>query len=321
MSSRHVIVTGGAGFIGSYLAERLLAEGHSVTVIDDLSTGFAENVPEGARLVVAELGTPAAEEALESLTADAVFHLAGQSSGEASFFDPEKDERSHVASTLQVLRWCERTGCKRVLYSSSMAVYGDPVRVPVVESDEPSPKTYYAAAKLGAEAYLRFAHNTLGIDTTTFRLFSVYGPGQNLDNPAQGMVSIFLAMMLAGDEVHVKGSPDRFRDFTHVSDVVDAWMRAWDEPATFGKIYNLSTGVKTTVGELVGQLRDAWGDPDYPVRFEGSTPGDQLGMTGSSEKFAADTGWKPAVSVAQGVAAMVAAERAKTTDSTSRGDA
>jgi UDP-glucose 4-epimerase len=308
---RHVMVTGGAGFIGSHLAARLLEEGHWVTVVDDLSTGYLSNVPEGADFIEADLGLTEAYAKLEALRCDAVFHLAGQSSGETSFADPLKDLRSHVLTSFLLLEWCRRTGCPRFLYSSSMSVYGDPDTLPVLETAPLRPRTYYGAAKVSAEAYVRLAQQ-LGTDTTIFRLFSVYGPGQDMRNKAQGMVSIFLSFMLEGGPVVVKGSLDRFRDFTYIDDVVDAWMAAVDEPATFGGTYNLCAGERTTVAELLAALETVVGDAAIPVEAAGDTPGDQFGVTGDNSLLAGDLGFTPRITLADGLARMVAAERART---------
>lgn len=307
---RHVIVTGGAGFIGSHLAARLCAEGHRVTVVDNLSTGFRSNVPEGAAFIEVDLGDPAQIAKLDGLRADAVFHLAGQSSGEASFDDPLYDLRSHVLSSFLMLEWCRRTGCRRFIYSSSMSAYGDPETLPVSEDAPLRPRTYYGAGKVSAEAYIRLAQQS-GIDTTIFRLFSVYGPGQDLRNKAQGMVSIFLSYMLEGVPVVVKGPLDRFRDFTYVDDVVEVWVAAADEGPTFGGTYNLCTGTKTTVADLLTALKAATGDPDYPVQQSGRTPGDQFGLIGDNAALRRDLGFAPATPLAEGLARLVSAERAQ----------
>ena len=148
--SRHVIVTGGAGFIGSHLAARLLAAGHQVTILDDLSTGRLENIPPAADFIEMDLGREEEYGLLDNLEAAAVFHLAGQSSGEASFYDPLGDLRSHVLSTFWLLEWCQKKQIKRFLYASSMSIYGYPQYLPVDEAHPLAPKTFYAAGKIAA---------------------------------------------------------------------------------------------------------------------------------------------------------------------------
>lgn len=298
-----VLVTGGAGFIGSTLAQALLAHGYGVVVADSLATGARSNVPEQAVFVEMDLSNSAHYSRLASVEFDAVCHLAAQSSGEASFLDPQNDFNSHALSTFLLLEECKRRGVQRFLYASSMAQYGDPVYQPVDEAHPANPKTYYAAGKLASEAYVKL-YQSFGMETTVFRLFSVYGPNQDLGNTLQGMVSIFLAYVLAGEPVHVKGSKERFRDFVYVGDVVNAWLAALENPKSHGKTYNIASGRKTTVEELIAAMLEATGKPDHPVRYEGSTPGDQFGVYGDSTHLQTDLGWKPETVLKDGIKAM-----------------
>jgi UDP-glucose 4-epimerase len=299
-----VLVTGGAGFIGSALARALLERGVAVVVADDLSTGYRENVPGGAAFVEMDLGNREHYARLERATFDTVFHLGEQSSGEASFVDPWSDFNSHATATFLLLDLCRRRGVRRFLYASSMSVYGDARYLPVDEAHATGPKTFYAAGKLAAEAYVKL-HSTLGIDTTVFRMFSVYGPNQNLANKMQGMASIFLSFILEGKPIVVKGSKDRFRDFVYIDDVVRAWLLAWDNEASFGQTYNLGTGQKTTVEMLLNALTAACAVPEHPIQYAGGTPGDQHGLVAGIEKIKNELGWSPAVSLESGVASMV----------------
>lgn len=306
-----VLVTGGAGFIGSAMARRLLSEGYKVVIIDNLLTGSKANIPDGAEFLNMDLGDKNSYEKMQGLSCDAVFHLAGQSSGEASFNDPLYDLRSHVMSTFFLLEWCRKKNIKRFLYASSMAVYGDPDRLPVREDDPKKPKTFYAAAKLSAEAYINL-YQTLGVNTTIFRLFSVYGPGQNLENKLQGIVSIYLSYMLENVPVNVRGSKDRFRDLVYISDVVDAWMAVFKGPNSYGKTYNVASGKKTRVEDLVMALKSAFGDKDYPVEYSRTgTPGDQFGMLGDIKRIKKDLGWSPKVALKDGIKNMVDVEKGK----------
>lgn len=241
---------------------------------------------------------------LESMPFDAVFHLAAQSSGEASFADPWYDYNSHATATFLLLDLCRRRGVKRFLYGSSMAVYGDAQYLPVDEQHPTNPKTFYAAGKLAAEAYVRL-HSTLGVDTTIFRMFSVYGPNQNLANKMQGMVSIYLSFILEGKPIIVKGPNDRFRDLTYIDDVVQAWLLAWQNVNAFGKLYNLGTGTKTTVEGLLRCLTDCFGNSAYPIEYAPGTPGDQHGMVACIDKLRNDCGWSPAVELAAGISKTV----------------
>ena len=225
------MVTGGAGFIGSHVASQLVAEGYKVSIVDNLATGFEKNIPPEADFIKCDLGEKEEFKKISKLNCDALFHFAGQSSGEASFKDPYADLKSHLLSTCWLLEWCKQKNVKRFIYASSMSVYGDPVCLPVDENHPIFPKSFYAAGKISAETYIKL-YQTMNINTTIFRLFSVYGPGQNMANKAQGMASIFLSYMLEEAPIIVKGSKKRFRDFIYIDDVVNAWLKAINNPAS-----------------------------------------------------------------------------------------
>ena len=300
------LITGGAGFIGSTLARKLLSQDWQVHIVDNLSTGYRENVPEGAEFHLLDLSKDDFPGKLPDQHFDVVFHLAAQSSGEISFDDPSYDLRTNCLSTLLLLGWCNVQGIRRFIFTSSMSIYGDQVTQPVKESAAPVPKSFYGVGKLASEAYCSI-YQGLGIDCTSLRLFNVYGPGQNLANMRQGMVSIYLAFILKGQELVVKGSPDRYRDIIYIDDVIAAYLACLDNPKTFGKSYNVGTGKKTTVGELVDAELAAFdrNRENYPVRFADPTPGDTFGIEADSSAFQEDTGWHPKVSLADGLSAMV----------------
>jgi len=312
--AKHIVVSGGAGFIGAHVARRLIYEGYKVTVLDNLSTGKEENIPKDANFIKIDLGLEESYAYLENLSCDAVFHLAGQSSGEASFKDPFRDLRSHVLSTFLLLRWCKENGINRFLYASSMAIYGDPEELPVNEKHPLQPKTFYSAAKIAAEAYVNL-YQTLGIQTTIFRFFSIYGCRQNLKNREQGMVSIFLSYMLDKTKITVKGSKDRFRDFVYIDDLVDVLISSYNNPATYGKIYNVASGERTTVEDLIEGLKVSFGNPEYPeypeypVEYKDGTPGDQFGIVGDNKLILEDLKWKPKVALQKGLDIMVNYEK------------
>ena len=304
---KSALVTGGAGFIGSHLARRLLREGWSVDIVDNLSTGYRENVPEGTTLFDVDVSRNDLAAQLPAKRYDAVFHLAAQSSGEISFDDPSYDLRTNCQSTVLLLGWCKDNGTTRFLYTSSMSIYGDQTVQPVAETATPVPKSFYGIGKLASEAYTH-VYGAFGIHSTSLRLFNVYGPGQNLANMRQGMVSIFLAYILRKQDLIVKGSPDRYRDIIYIDDVIDAYMACLENPATFGKSYNVATGKKTTVGELIDAELRAFGyaPGEYPVTFSANTPGDTFGIAANIDSLRADTGWAPTVDLHSGLAQMVA---------------
>jgi UDP-glucose 4-epimerase len=188
-----------------------------------------------------------------------------------------------------------------------MSIYGDQEVQPVAETARPAPKSFYGVGKLASEAYLH-TYTPLGIDWTALRLFNVYGPGQNLSNMRQGMVSIYLAYLLRKEQLVVKGSPDRYRDLVYIDDVIDAYLACLDHPATYGKAYNVATGQKTTVAALIDAELRAFGyaPGEYPVKFTAGTPGDTFGIVADITRLAGDTSWRPKVDLETGLREMVA---------------
>jgi UDP-glucose 4-epimerase len=298
------LVTGAAGFIGSKVAEKLQFQGHFVVTIDNLSTGYESAIPKGVIFINGDCQDIEIINKLKEYKFDAIFHIAGQSSGEISFDDPVYDLQTNTQSTLLLLKYCLETGCKRFIYASTMSVYGDQEVLPVHEYYTPMPKSLYGVGKLASEHYLRI-YAQYGVNTTALRLFNVYGPGQNLQNMRQGMVSIFLAQALKQGSIHVKGSSDRFRDFIYIDDVVDAFIRVGNLHATDAwSCFNVCSGIKTSVGELVDTISGLMKEK-ISVRYEGSTPGDQFGITGSFDCLNKQTGWQPTQTLKDGLEKMV----------------
>jgi UDP-glucose 4-epimerase len=295
-----VLVTGVAGFIGAHVGGALLRLGHCVVGVDDLSSGVRENVPAGVEFIAADL---ASTDALSSLpgTVDAIAHLAGQSSGEMSFDDPVGDLNRNTVSTLNLLRYARESGARRIVTASSMSIYGDVPDAPTTESTVARPKSCYGIGKLAAEQYLHVFRNE--VPYTAMRMFNVYGPGQNLDNLRQGMVSIYVAMALRSGVIEVRGGLDRFRDFVHVDDVVAAWVAALCEKQPLNDVVNVATGVRTTVRELLEVIIEQV--PGTQVREAAGTPGDQLGIYADVSRARGALGWEPRIALRDGVAGFV----------------
>ena len=270
------LVTGAAGFIGAALASRLMKEGNQVVTIDNLSTGNISNIPDGVKFIEGDCGNQDVYSNIPNDPFDAIFHIAGQSSGEISFDDPIYDIRTNAESTLLLLKFALKNNCKRFIFASTMSVYGIKPERPVKENEDCHPESFYGIAKLASEHYLR-VYEQFGIDTTSLRLFNVYGPGQNMDNLRQGMVSIFLAQMLKDNSIHVKGSADRFRDFIHVDDVVESFFRCLSCIASNGKVINIANGKATKVKEIIELLVSSQSN-QINVKYDGGTPGDIHGI-------------------------------------------
>ncbi|MCK4824153.1 NAD-dependent epimerase/dehydratase family protein, partial [bacterium] len=221
------------------------------------------------------------------------------------FDDPGYDLKTNCLSTLLLADWCLRQKISRFIYTSSMSIYGDQEVQPVQESSMPSPKSFYGVGKLTSESYLNIYVN-MGLNVTLLRLFNVYGPGQNMENLRQGMVSIYMAYILKDEELLVKGSPDRYRDLVYHADVIDAYMMCLNNPKSYGKAYNVASGVRTHVRELLNAELKAFGyDPsDYPIKFADSTPGDTFGIDANIDEIKNDIGWQPKVSLSEGLKRM-----------------
>jgi len=302
---KRALVTGGAGFIGSHLAKRLLREGWKVDIIDNLCTGFRSNVPSEANFIFLDISKDDFIMQLPDERYDAVFHLAAQSSGEISFDDPMYDLKTNCLSTLMLLDWCLKHHIQRFIYTSSMSIYGEQDVQPVKENSNPNPKSFYGVGKLASESYVNI-YSGMGINTTSLRLFNVYGPGQNMENLRQGMVSIFMAYILKNERILVKGSPDRYRDFIYIDDVIDAYMGCLDNPASFGKTYNIASGIRTNIRELLyEELKALDYDPqEYSIEYSGSTPGDTFGIFADITAIWKEIGWIPKISLSEGLKKM-----------------
>lgn len=302
-SVNRVLVTGAAGFIGSSVARAFLARGCRVVTIDNLSTGFRDNVPSGVEFIEGDCSDRATVERVSG-PIDAVLHVAGQSSGEISFEDPIRDLQWNVQSTLATLARAAALGCRRFVYASSMSVYGDQPDSPVREGADCRPNSFYGVGKLASEHDLRVWQREYGMETVALRLFNVYGAGQNMGNMRQGMVSIFLAQLIREGRIHVKGSLERFRDFVHVEDVCAAFIRALEVPAPTPIVANIGTGTRTTVGTLISTLLAANGS-EVPSHAHGCTPGDAHGLYADASFAARALGWKARVTLDAGIPDMV----------------
>lgn len=275
-----VLITGVAGFIGSHVATRFLTEGYNVIGVDDLSSGKIENVPSGVEFIKSNLADKASVEKLPS-GCSLILHLAGQSSGEISFDDPILDLQKNTVSTLNLIQYGIRNNSTRIVYASSMSVYGEVENKPISEGHHPKPLSCYGVGKLASEGYLKVFQNQLPF--VALRMFNVYGPGQDLTNFRQGMVSIYLAQAINSGKIEVKGNLSRYRDFIFIEDVVETWFRSATYKSAENQIFNVGTGLKTTIGELLEIICKSVPGADFFV--QGSTPGDQNGIFADNSKL------------------------------------
>lgn len=275
-----LLITGIAGFIGSKIAFKAIEKGYDVVGVDDLSTGNEDNIPPNIDFYPFDLSK---KELLGQLPKkiDYILHLAGQSSGEISFDDPISDLEKNAHSTLNLIEFGIKNKVKKIIYASSMSVYGIVENYPISENHEPKPLSCYGVGKHASEQYLRiFGHL---MPYVSFRMFNVYGPGQDLSNMRQGMVSIFLSQALKNNFILVKGSLDRFRDFIYIDDVVNCWLKAIELNELNNITVNLGTGERTDIRTLVNEIGSHFDDPE--IKVKGSTLGDQFGIYADTSKL------------------------------------
>jgi UDP-glucose 4-epimerase len=254
----NILVTGGAGFIGSHMAARHLADGHGVVVVDNLSTGRREKVPPGARFIEADVAEGDLEPLLRGERIDAVSHHAAQIDVRHSVSDPVDDARSNVVGSLKLLEACRRAGVRRVLFASTGgALYGEPEGGRPAREDHPTnPVSPYGCAKLSIEKYLHYYRVIHEFEVAVLRYANVYGPGQNGMGEA-GVVAIFAEAILGGRRPKIRGDGEQTRDYVFVGDVVETAARA----LAGGKsgTWNVGTGIETSVNRLFEVLAGALG--------------------------------------------------------------
>ena len=283
------LVTGAAGFIGANIAQKLLDSGHRVVTIDNLSTGYESAIPKQCVFIKGDVSEDKTIQKLNNANFDAILHIAGQSSGEVSFEDPAYDINSNTVSTLKLLDYAVKTKCKRFIYASTMSVYGEQdKKEQFSENDATIPKSFYAVGKLASESYLRIYQEQYGIKYTSLRYFNVYGAGQNLENLKQGMISIYLKQFIDDNfkEVEVKGSVERFRDFSHVDDVAEVSIEAINNQNFYNEIINIGTGKKTNIQTILSLMK-TYLDSNKEIIISEGTPGDQFGIYADISKLKA----------------------------------
>ena len=295
----HVVITGGAGFIGAHSSRLLLSRGHRVTAVDDLSHGRREAVAAGAALEVLDVRDPALPPLFERLRPDAVLHLAAQMDVRKSVADPAFDCAVNVGGTVGVLEAAARSGCKRVVFASSGgAIYGEPEAFPQTERHPRQPASPYGASKLCAEEYLALYRRLRGLSTAAMRYANVYGPGQDPVGEA-GVVAIFCSRLLQGHPPVINGDGRQTRDYVHVEDVARANAAAL-ESAAQGAL-NIGTGVESTVLDLLRHLAAELPSAP-PPRHGPAKPGEQRRSVIEASAARAALGWAPTVALAEGLA-------------------
>src|SRR5215212_10714213 len=270
------LVTGGAGFIGSHIAAALAGSGARVRVLDDLSTGHAENLEEiggDMEFVRASLlDADALGRALEGV--ELVFHEAAIPSVPRSVEDPEATHRACVEGTFALLVAARRAGVRRVVYAASSSAYGDQPTLPKAEEMRPEPLSPYAVAKLVGEYYCQVFTRVYGLETVSLRYFNVFGPRQDPGSQYSGVVSRFISSLLSGEQPVIYGDGEQSRDFTYIDNVVAANLSAASAKEASGKVINVANGQRITLNELLSELKDLTGKRDVTAEYREPRVGD-----------------------------------------------
>lgn len=301
-----VCLTGGAGFIGSHLAEALVSVGAEVTVLDDLSTGHRENLPAGVDFVECDIRGRRAAEVVAAGGFDLLVHQAAQMDVRKSVADPRFDADVNILGSLNLLEAARAGGVRRVLFASTGgAIYGEQDSFPATEEHPTRPVSPYGVAKLAVERYLYFYAAAYGLEAISLRYANVYGERQRPDGEA-GVVAIFLSRLLAGQPATIHGDGRQTRDYVHVSDVVRANLAAAGAPRPEGSVpfaaYNVGTGRETDVVELYGHLAAAVGSRSTATHGPGK-PGEQRRSVIDGGRLRRQFGLPEPRSLAEGLAA------------------
>jgi len=276
MADGPVLITGGAGFIGSHLTDALLAKGHAVRVLDDLSTGKRSNLPldnPRVELIVGDVAD-AALVAQAMAGCSAVAHLAAVASVQASVDDPVHTHQSNFIGTLNVCEAMRQSGVKRVLFASSAAVYGNNGEGESIDEDTPkAPLTPYAVDKLASEQYFDFYRRQHGLEPVIFRFFNIFGPRQDPSSPYSGVISIFSERALKGLPITVFGDGEQTRDFVYVEDLVDLLVQAIEKPRVEAGAVNVGWNQATTLKQMLEALEAVVGKLP-PVSYGPARSGD-----------------------------------------------
>ena len=293
-----VLVTGGAGFIGSHTVDRLIQQQCRVTVVDNLSTGLRENINPAAKFIRMDVGSPGLLQLFEREKFDYVIHQAAQTMVSESIAKPDYDCRVNVAGSVNLLEACRKTGIKRIIFSSTAAVYGNGLVIPIPESAAKHPDSFYGLSKWTAEQYLALYCRIFGLEYIVLRYANVYGERQG-DAGEGGVISIFSRKLHKKQPVTIFGDGGQTRDFIYVGDIAAANCQALTAQ-TCNTVFNISTGTETSLNTLVKLLEQAAGVPlvkHYDRTREGDIYRSALDNTAAQEHLA----WHPEITLKEGL--------------------
>ncbi|UFJ39156.1 NAD-dependent epimerase/dehydratase family protein [Brevibacillus humidisoli] len=295
----NVLVTGGAGFIGSHLVEKLLAAGHRTIVVDNESSGLRQYVPADAIYYNLDICDERLRDVIKEEKPEIIVHLAAQSVVPVSVRDPALDAQINIQGLIGLLEAARQQQVRKVIYASTAAVYGEPASVPIVEEMAGHLLSPYAVSKYAGEGYLAAYHHLYGIAYTAFRFANVYGPRQ-LAKSDGGVVAIFTELIRYGKTLTINGDGEQTRDFIFVGDVTDAMIRAFDKADN--QVLNLSTGLPTSINQLIDELEQV-ARTRVAREYGPPRPGDIRHSCLSNEKMKQQLAWEPRYTLRQGLAA------------------
>ena len=310
MKANTILVTGAAGFIGSSMCDRLLKDGHNVIGVDNLSVGNQHNLPTHKRFKFYKLDIsngPAVNLIFQENKIDVVMHFAGNASIVNAMTNPTLDVQNNIITTMNIVNACVEYEVTRLLHASTMVVYGAD-NVNKKETDACVPTSTYGLTKYAGERYVMNAgaRNDLQIplNVTAFRMFNVYGPKQDLNNPYQGVVAIFIGNTLRKVDTIIHGDGKQTRDFVYIDDVLDAWISSIENKKTFGQVFNLGSGKDLSINYILEQVTKEMNMnfvfPSAVNRFP-ARQGDIQKCVSNSSKLIKTIGWKPKVSFEAGL--------------------
>ena len=297
------VVTGGAGFIGSHIASALVDSGATVRVIDNLSTGYEKNIEAIGSDIDFVKADVADEQALNKVLSDAelIFHEAAIPSVPRSVDKPTETHRASVDATFKLLLAARDCKVRRVVYAASSSAYGDQPELPKREDMRPAPLSPYAVAKLVGEYYCQVFTRVYGLETVSLRYFNVFGPRQDPTSQYSGVISRFMSALMTGEQPVIYGDGEHSRDFTYISNVVEANLRAAESAEAAGEIINIANGHRTTLNELLEAMKAVTGKPNVTARHEAPRAGDVRDSLADLTRARALLGYEPRVSLEEGL--------------------
>lgn len=293
-----ILVTGGAGFIASHIVDAFIKDGHSVVVLDDLSSGFEKNINPQAKFVKANICDKNLDKLFETEKFDLINHHAAQMDVRRSVKDPEFDATTNILGTINLLQNAVLYGVKKFMFASTGgAIYGEQDYFPADENHNTQPKSPYGISKLAVEKYLHFYYSEYGLKYTILRYANIYGPRQNPFGEA-GVVAIFSTKLLKGEQPIINGSGEQTRDYVYVGDVVKANLITLDDKIS--DIYNVGTGIETNVNDLFHLLNKITG-AGKEEKHGPAAAGEQLRSVITSDKLFNKFNWRPSTKLEDGL--------------------